>query len=130
MDKNVLILVQTLNMSHEDQEWVLLVKFYKTASGNEPVREWLKNLPKEIKKIVGEDIKVVQQNWPIGPPLVKNLGKKLWEVRSTIPNGIARVFFVIKNNTMVLLHGIIKKTQKTPHQDLELAYLRMKSIED
>lgn len=107
---------------------VLKVVFYRTTVGNEPAREWLKSLSKNLKKIIGEDIKVVQSNWPIGMPLVKNLGKKLWEVRCTVPNGIARVFFVIKDSNMVLLHGFIKKSQKTPHQELEIGYRRMRDL--
>jgi phage-related protein len=110
-------------------KWILEVSFYKNNNGNEPAREWLKALSKDIRKIIGEDIKVVQANWPIGMPLVKNLGKKLWEVRSSIPNGVARVFFILKGGNMVLLHGILKKSQKTSVQDLELARRRMKDLE-
>ena len=113
-----------------DTAVVLKVAFHRlTGSGKEPVREWLQSLPKNVKKIIGEDIAVIQKNWPIGKPLVGNLGKKLWEVRSSIPNGIARVLFAIKNNHMVLLHGFIKKTQKTPAQDLELARHRMNDLQ-
>jgi phage-related protein len=111
------------------EERILKVVFYTTTAGNEPVREWLKTLPKNARRIIGEDIKVVQDNWPIGMPLVRNLGKKLWEIRSVIPNGIARVFFVTKENHMVLLHGIVKKSQKAPQQDLELARHRMRDLE-
>jgi phage-related protein len=57
------------------------------------------------------------------------MGEGIWEVRSTIPNGIVRVFFVIKNHKMVLLHGMVKKTQSTPLQDLTLAKERAKNIE-
>lgn len=61
-------------------------------------------------------------------PLVKNMGTGLWEIRSTIPNGIARVIFVMKDGNMVLLHGFIKKTQKTPLQDIDLAKSRAKNL--
>lgn len=104
----------------------LRVKFYKNQNGKEPVREWLQSLGKEIKKIVGEDIKTVQIVWPIGMPLVKHIEGKLWEVRSTIPNGKIRVFFTVKSELMILLHGIIKKTQKAPNQELEIARKRLK----
>ena len=115
---------------NEDNPIKLRVVFYKLSSGTEPVREWLKVLPKVLRKIVGEDIKVVQTNWPIGMPLVRNLGKKLWEVRSSIPNGIARVLFIVKDHNLVLLHGFIKKSQKTPNQELELARKRQKDLEE
>ena len=68
-------------------------------------------------------------SWPIGMPLCRALGKGLWEVRSDLTLGrIARVLFCIHDGWMVLLHSFIKKTQKTPDADLELAIKRMKEI--
>ena len=103
--------------------------FYRLPSGREPVREWLKALGDEDRKIIGEDIKDVEFSWPMGMPLVRPLGKGLWEVRSNISDGrIARVLFCIHDGGMVLLHGFIKKTQKTPEADIELATKRRKEI--
>jgi phage-related protein len=103
--------------------------FYQLPSGREPVREWLKALDEEDRKVVGEDIKDVEFSWPIGMPLCRSLGKGLWEVRSDLVGGrIARVIFCIVESQMVLLHGFIKKTQKTPAADLELALRRKKEI--
>lgn len=105
----------------------LPARFYRSNSGREPVREWLKKLDPEDRKIVGEDIKDVEFAWPIGMPLVRVLGNGLWEVRSSLTGGkIARVIFTEEQGFMVLLHGFIKKTQKTPKQDLELALKRKK----
>ena len=67
--------------------------------------------------------------WPVGMPLVRSLGKKLWEVRSSIPNGIARVIFIVKGKYAVLLHGFIKKTQKTPQKEIDLALKRARDLE-
>lgn len=106
------------------------MKFYKKPNGIEPVREWLQSLSKEVKKIVGEDIKAVQIVWPIVEPLVKHIEGKIWEVRSTIPNGKVRIFFTVKNEQMILLHSIMKKTQKTPPQELEIARKRLKEWVD
>ncbi len=103
----------------------LRVVFFKSLSGNEPVREWLKSLPIEDKKIIGEDIKTVQFGWPLGMPLVRKLEAKLWEVRITLRNRIARILFTVEGNQMVLLHGYIKKSQKTPPEDLNLARERL-----
>ena len=101
--------------------------FYRSGSGREPVREWLKGLEAEDRKVIGEDIKDVEFSWPIGMPLVGSLGRELWEVRSRLPRGrIARVIFCVEQGHMVLLHGFIKKTQKTPQHDLELAFKRSK----
>lgn len=77
--------------------------------------------------MIGEDIKDVEFSWPIGMPLVRSHGSGIWEVRSSLPGRrIARVLFCVDQDEMVLLHGFIKKTQKTPVQDLELAFRRMK----
>ena len=103
--------------------------FYQLPSGREPVREWLKALAAEDRKIIGEDIKDVEFSWPIGMSSCRALGKGLWEVRSNITQGrIARVLFSIHDGRMVLLHAFIKKTQKTPDADLELATKRKKEI--
>jgi phage-related protein len=103
--------------------------FYELPSGRVPVREWLKSLDKPDRKIIGEDIKDVEFSWPIGMPLCRALGKGLWEVRSDVTQGrIARVLFCIHEERMVLLHGFIKKTQKTPDTDLNLALRRKKEI--
>jgi phage-related protein len=98
--------------------------FYRTEAGGEPVREWLKGLPlPKDRKRIGEDIKTMEFGWPIGMPVCKPLGDGIYEVRTRLTqNRIARVlFYVDKRSRMVLLHGFIKKTQKTPAEDLELA---------
>jgi phage-related protein len=101
--------------------------FYRTDSGREPVREWLQGLDAADRKVIGEDIKDVEFSWPTGMPLVRSLGRGIWEVRSSLASGrIARVLFCVEPDCMVLLHGFMKKTQKTPQQDIDLAIKRMK----
>ena len=91
------------------------------------MREWPTNLNADERKIIGEDIKEVEFSWPIGMPLVRSVGRELWEVRSTLPQGrIARVLFCATGEQMVLLHGFIKKSQKTPNREIDLALKRMK----
>ena len=103
--------------------------FYALPSGREPVRDWLLALDRSDRKIVGEDIKDVEFAWPIGMPLCRSLGKGLWEVRSDLTKGrTARVLFCVQDSQMVLLHAFIKKTQKTPDADLDLALKRRKEI--
>jgi len=103
----------------------VLVAFFKSESGNEPVREWLKEQEKEDRIAIGEDIKLVQWRWPCGKPLVGYVGHQIWEVRTNLPrHRIARVFFTFADQKIVLLHGIMKKTQKTDSHDLELARKR------
>lgn len=91
---------------------MLQVVFFRTASGREPVRLWLLDMEKEARKVIGEDIKLVQFRWPLGMPLVRKLEPDLWEVRSHLNDGrIARVFFTVNRQEMALLHGFIKKSQ-------------------
>lgn len=105
----------------ENRGPVLSVKFFRTAAGNEPVREWLTGLKREYRKAVGQDIKTAQYGWPLGMPLIRTLEPGLWEVRSHISDGIARVLFTVGDGVMVLLHGFGKRSQKTPAADLKAA---------
>ncbi len=108
----------------------ITVLFYKTKTGNEPVREWLLSLSKEDRQRIGVDIKTVEYGWPIGMPVSRSLGKGLYEVRSHISDRrIARVIFTIIDKYMILLNGFVKKTQKTPKEEIALALRRMKEIE-
>jgi len=107
----------------------ITVAFYRTPAGNEPVREWLKSLEAEDRLTVGTDIKTVEFGWPIGMPVSRALGGGLYEVRSNISSGrIARVIFAIVDSYMVLLNGFIKKTQKTPKEEIDLSLKRLKEI--
>ena len=104
------------------------VRFFRLDSGREPVRDWLKRLPKEHRKAIGEDIKTVQFAWPIGMPLVRKMDDDLWEVRSHISSGIARTFFTVHEELIVLLHGFVKKSQTTPAKELATAKRRLAKL--
>jgi len=104
--------------------------FYATLGGKEPVREWLKNLDDGDRRIIGQDISDAEYGWPVGMPLCRSLGQGLYEIRSKISDKrISRVIFYPTKGYMVLLHGFIKKTQKTPKHDLDLAVKRKKELE-
>ena len=104
--------------------------FYRTAAGNEPVREWLKGLDTEDRRIIGIDVRTVEFGWPVGMPVCRPLGEGLFEVRSSITQKrIARVLFCIHGGNMALLHGFVKKTQATPDTDLDTALKRKQEIE-
>lgn len=111
-----------------DRKPILAVRFFATAAGNEPVREWLLGLAKGDRRAVGEDIKTAQYGWPLGMPLIRKLEPGLWEVRSRIENGIARVVFTVDKQTMILLHGFVKKSQKMPATDLKTAKQRLADL--
>ncbi|ALV29746.1 type II toxin-antitoxin system RelE/ParE family toxin [Pannonibacter phragmitetus] len=109
----------------------LAARFFENSSGRVPVREWLLELKPEDRKIVGFDIRTAEFGWPVGMPLCRAMSshKGLWEIRSNLTGGnIARVLFCIHGGSMVLLHGFIKKTQKTPKADLDLAARRMRGL--
>lgn len=104
--------------------------FYRNEVGTEPVRDWLKALNKEERYLIGTDIKTVEFGWPIGMPTCRPMGGGLFEVRTNLPPGrIARVLLCIYDSRLVLLHGFIKKTQKTPKKDLDLALDRKRKLE-
>lgn len=107
------------------------VFFKQEASGDEPVRSWLKSLTNpEERKAIGGDIQAVQFGWPLGLPLVDHIEGDIREVRTKLENRIARVFFACDGNKMVLLHGLVKKQQKADRDDIDLAGKRWKKWKD
>jgi phage-related protein len=106
------------------------VVFYRTPAGTEVVRNWLRALEERDRNAVGQDLMRVQFRWPVGMPLCRAMGDGLWEVRSDLPsNRIARILFSIQQGKILVLHGFIKKTQKTPDADLALARKRKREFE-
>ncbi len=105
-------------------------RFFAAENGKMPVREWILSLGAEDRRAIGKDIQKVEFGWPIGMPYCRPLGRGLWKVRSGISSGrIARVLFSMVNGEMVLLHGFVKKTQKTPPHEIELALQRWKELD-
>ena len=105
--------------------------FYRTDPGNEPVRDWLLGFDPGNRREVGLDLQRAQYRWPVGMPLVRPMGEGLFEVRTNLPDKtIARVLICFHGGEMYALHGFIKKTRRTPPEDLKLASRRQKEIED
>ncbi len=110
---------------------LVAVFFRQGASGDEPVRSWLKSrVNAEERKAIGIDIQSVQFGWPLGLPLVDHVVGDIWEVRTRLESRIARVFFACDGNRMVLLHGVVKKQQKADRDDIDLAQRRWKKWKD
>src|SRR5271155_946486 len=104
-------------------------RFYANATGNRPVRDWLLELTRDDRRMIGADIQRVEFGWPLGMPYCRSLGQGLWEVRIDLAGGkIARVIFSVLRGGMLLLHGFIKKTQQTPARDLRLALKRLREV--
>lgn len=106
----------------------LEVRFYRSSQGNEPVRDWLRSLPVEVKKEVGADIQRVQWRWPVSKPLVDGLGGGLYEVRTKFEDVQYRVLFCIKNSAVVLLHGFVKKARTAP-AEIKIGRQRKKDVD-
>ena len=103
--------------------------FYRSDGGNEPVREWLKDLDEPDRRAVGQDLMRAQWRWPVGMPLCRAMGQGLWEIRTDLPSRrIARVLLCLHEGVLVALHAFIKKTQKTPDAELTLARKRQKEL--
>lgn len=110
---------------------ILAARFFENERGKMPVRDWLLSLNGEDRKIIGDDIQDAEFGWPIGMPLCRSMSgyKDLWEIRSSLSNGrIARVMFCVHEGHMALLHGFIKKSQKTPNREIEIAEKRMRGL--
>jgi phage-related protein len=104
------------------------VVFFAQESGREPVRDWLQEIDKESRRAIGADIKTLQLRWPVGMPLARKLDTDLWELRSTLRFGIARIFFSNYRGQLVLLHAFVKQSQKTPAKELALAQSRLRLL--
>jgi len=106
------------------------VVFYRTPAGTEVVRNWLRDLDDGDRHAIGQDLMRVQFRWPVGMPLCRPMGGGLWELRSDLSsNRIARVLMSIQDGKILLLHGFIKKTRKTPDDDLALAHKRKREFD-
>ncbi|HEX7761539.1 MAG TPA: type II toxin-antitoxin system RelE/ParE family toxin [Caulobacteraceae bacterium] len=108
-----------------------VVLFYETASGNPVVRDFLRAFDRPDRAILGEDLKTVQIGFPMGLPLCRPLGQGLWEVRSSLTgNREARLIFYHDSHAraLVVLHGFLKKTQKTPKAEIATALKRKREF--
>lgn len=113
-----------------EREKALEAAFYKTKQGNQPCRDFLLELGRDDRREVGSDIFAMQKGFPMGLPLCRKMDSDLWEVRSTVSDGICRIFFTVDANTMILLHGFKKKSQKTPLAEIETAKNRLRDYKE
>jgi phage-related protein len=121
-------MVHSAVSNDESRRPILSVVFYRAASGCEPVRDWLNSLDRDERRAIGRDVKTVQYGWPLGMPLIRKLEPGLWEVRSRTAGGIARVMFTVDGAVMVLLHGFVKKSQRTASTDLRTSQRRLADL--
>lgn len=101
------------------------VEFYNTDV-YDGFMQWPESIKARLIKIV-EMIKQFGAN--LGMPHTRTIGDGLFEIRAKGKEGVGRAFFCyIKNQKIVILHGFVKKTEKTPRKELKLAKLRMKEV--
>jgi len=105
-------------------QWTVTAEFYRTATGNEPVRAWLKTLSLAERQAIGTAVRKVEYGWPIGMPTCDALGNGLWEIRINLENRIARILFCTVGAHLVLLHGFIKKSRTAPKVELDTGRAR------
>ena len=121
----------------EKKEKKIHAIFYKTDGGNEPVKDELLKLGRPTKTMIGEDVKFVEYNWKVDRPYVDQLKKgngstekTIYEVRSKVEDGNVkkeyRILFFVFNDLMILTHIFLKKSQKTPKAEIDVAWDRMK----
>lgn len=100
---------------------------WASLSGNQPARDWFRSLPYQDRKKLGHDLRKLQYGWPVGMPLVRPLGGRLWELITNLPpSRESRVIFSTDGETLLVLHGFIKKAAQTPKHELDLARKRLK----
>ncbi len=114
----------------KDQPRKIPLVFFRTVAGGEPVRDWLKGLPEVERHAIGKDLLRAQWRWPVGMQVCRPLGGGLWEIRTELPTKkSSRVLVCLYRDHLVALHRFIKKTRKTPDEDLEIARKRKKELE-
>ena len=117
-------------MSAERQPKKIPLVFFRTSAGREPVREWLRELPRVERRTIGTDLLRAQWRWPAGMPLSCAMGSGLWEIRTDLPTKrTGRLSICMYRERLVALHGFIKKARATPDEDLELPRKRKKELE-
>ena len=117
-------------MAEQPKPQKIPLVFYRTQTGSEPVREWLKELEEAERQAVGKDLLRAQWRWPVGMPLCRPMGDGLWEIRTGLPTKkTARVLICLNRGHLVALHGFIKKTRATPASDLADARKRQRELE-
>lgn len=107
------------------------IELYETADGKVPVLNFIESLPTKLRAKVYREIDLLEKfgtnlTYPHTRKMEGDKYKKLWELRIKFGSDISRVFyFAYVDNTFVLLHGFVKKTNKTPPRELDKAIKNM-----
>jgi phage-related protein len=108
------------------------VVYYQDHAGRSPVIEFIKRLSEPARAAVLRDVDLLKEfGLALGAPMVKPIAgvRKLWELRVKTKDGAVRIFYVaISGRRFVMLHGFMKKTDKTPKPELEIARKRLEAV--
>jgi phage-related protein len=111
-----------------DRLEAILLAFWRSEAGREPVRDF-REMNRDDRAVVGANLRTLQFGWPVGVPLVRKLADGIFEVRSSLPSKReARLLFTASGKQIVVLHGFIKKSRKTPTLEIELARKRLREM--
>ena len=103
------------------------IKFYRTNSGRSPVEEFLVSLPTKARQKAVYLLKLIHELETVPREYFKKLRNTddIWEVRIQFAGNIYRLLgFFEHNDLIILVNGFVKKTQKTPKKEIELAEYR------
>lgn len=107
------------------------LRFFRSSAGVEPVREWLRALPRADRRAIGEDLKRLEYGWPVGMPLARRLAPGLFELRTPLPTRrSARVIVCFHEGELIALHAFVKKSRKTPKREIQIARERKGKLEE
>lgn len=103
------------------------IKLFATASGEEVVADFLDSLPRKHRAKAIWEIELLSiQGTALTLPYARHIDGDLWELRVKFASDISRIFYFIHTkNQIVLLHGFVKKTDKTPPGEIAIAKTRM-----
>lgn len=99
---------------------------------NRKVEKELDGLPVGIRASCRRIMGLMIEYGPeLGMPLTRYMEDGIWEIRAHGKEGIGRAFYMtVKNKRIIILHSFVKKTQKTPRHELEIAIRRKKEMDD
>lgn len=99
------------------------IVFFRTEGGRAPLLEFLDSLDPKLRAKVVRDLSLLEANGPrLGEPFSKSLGDGIFELRSKQASNIVRsLYFFFDGRRIVITHGFLKKTQKTPRGEIDRA---------
>jgi len=111
-----------------EEKWRVIS--YRTLNGDYPVKQFIDSLEIRAQSKIQDAVKLLQEfNVRLGPPHIKKLtGTELWELRIIGSDNLRILYVTIIGKTFVLLHGFMKKKDKTPPKEIRIAESRLTEL--